>query len=105
VLTLLQLCQVFKTLGQPLLERLLQGFNISVMAYGQTGTGKTHSMAGPPGSGGLTGNNRGLIPRMMEDLMRKKENLELQGTYLLCAIQVRSRVISTTLTCQSQHIH
>ena len=70
--------QVYNQLGQGLLERLFQGYNISVLAYGQTGAGKTHTMTGPPGNG-ATGSNRGLIPRMMEELMRRKQNLELQG--------------------------
>eukprot|EP00959_Pyramimonas_sp_CCMP1952_P019961 421604-Pyramimonas_sp.AAC.1 len=70
--------QVYTRLGQGLLERLMQGYNISVLAYGQTGAGKTHTMTGPPGSA-ANGSARGLIPRLMEDLLRRKQNLELQG--------------------------
>ena len=70
--------QVYTRLGQGLLERLMQGYNISVLAYGQTGAGKTHTMTAPPGSA-ANGSARGLIPRLMEDLLRRKQNLELQG--------------------------
>jgi len=29
-------------------HQVLQGYNCTVFAYGQTGTGKTHTMEGPP---------------------------------------------------------
>ena len=32
----------------PLVHQVLQGYNCTVFAYGQTGTGKTHTMEGPP---------------------------------------------------------
>ena len=31
------------------IEGFLSGLNCNIMAYGQTGTGKTHTMFGPPG--------------------------------------------------------
>jgi hypothetical protein len=37
---------LFQTLGGSVLEWLLSGFNASVIAYGQVGTGKTHSLFG-----------------------------------------------------------
>lgn len=37
---------------RPIVESVLQGFNGTVFAYGQTGTGKTYTMEGPSGSGG-----------------------------------------------------
>lgn len=30
----------------PLIEEVLSGYNCTVFAYGQTGTGKTHTMVG-----------------------------------------------------------
>lgn len=39
-------CQqyVFETVGLPMCESVLQGFNSTVFAYGQTGAGKTYTM-------------------------------------------------------------
>eukprot|EP00947_MAST-08B_sp_MAST-8B-sp1_P001029 g1029.t1 len=37
---------VYEAVGQPLLSRLLQGYNGAVMSYGQTGSGKTYTMLG-----------------------------------------------------------
>ena len=39
---------VNKSVVSPLVHQVLQGYNCTVFAYGQTGTGKTHTMEGPP---------------------------------------------------------
>jgi kinesin family protein 3/17 len=41
----------------------LAGYNASIIAFGQTGAGKTHTMAGAP-----AGPDRGIIPRAIEDV-------------------------------------
>ena len=38
---------VFIEVGQPLVDAVVSGYNGTLMAYGQTGTGKTYSMYGP----------------------------------------------------------
>ena len=40
-----------------------QGYNAAIIAYGQTGTGKTFTM-----EGGSSGASRGIIPRAIEDV-------------------------------------
>lgn len=37
---------VYSTVVAPLIEEVLAGYNCTVFAYGQTGTGKTHTMVG-----------------------------------------------------------
>lgn len=37
---------VYKSVVNPLIEEVLQGYNCTVFAYGQTGTGKTYTMVG-----------------------------------------------------------
>ena len=53
--------QVFDKLGVDLVGWVLGGFNASVFAYGQTSSGKTHSMMGARDSEVL----QGLIPRVI----------------------------------------
>jgi len=53
--------QVFDNLGVDLVGWVLGGYNASVFAYGQTSSGKTHSMMGARDSEVL----RGLIPRII----------------------------------------
>jgi len=37
---------VFNQAALPIIESVLEGYNGTIFAYGQTGTGKTHTMAG-----------------------------------------------------------
>ena len=45
--------EVFEHVAKPLVASALGGTNVTMFAYGQTGTGKTYTMEGPGGSGGL----------------------------------------------------
>lgn len=38
--------EVYQSVVAPLIEEVLSGYNCTVFAYGQTGTGKTHTMVG-----------------------------------------------------------
>ncbi|XP_060116133.1 kinesin-like protein KIF23 isoform X1 [Heteronotia binoei] len=44
---------VFETVARPLVEDLIRGKNGLLFTYGVTGSGKTHTMTGSPGDGGL----------------------------------------------------
>ncbi|PHJ22273.1 kinesin motor domain-containing protein [Cystoisospora suis] len=44
--------QLFEKHVQPLVDEVLQGFNCTVFAYGQTGTGKTYTVEGAQGLNG-----------------------------------------------------
>ncbi|KAL3270565.1 hypothetical protein HHI36_021102 [Cryptolaemus montrouzieri] len=37
---------LYRVIAAPIVEKVLQGFNGTIFAYGQTGTGKTYTMAG-----------------------------------------------------------
>jgi len=49
-----------------------RGYNASIFAYGQTGTGKTHTMFGPDKKGA----DRGIIPRAVELLFYELNKME-----------------------------
>ena len=54
------------------LQSVIEGFNGTIFAYGQTGTGKTHTMVGQLGSAsGLEQEQRGIIPRSMQYLFER----------------------------------
>ncbi|KAJ1496267.1 Kif3b protein [Baffinella frigidus] len=60
---------VFEQTAQPIIDSVLTGYNGTVFAYGQTGTGKTHTMEGqwdPP-------EMRGIIPRAFCRIFEKIE--------------------------------
>lgn len=54
---------VYSSLAAPVAEAALGGFNGTVFAYGQTSSGKTHSMLG-------TGDDPGVTPRAIQHVLR-----------------------------------
>lgn len=45
--------EVYEEMVAPLLERLLEGFNLTIFAYGPTGSGKTFTTQGDEHSEGV----------------------------------------------------
>ncbi|KAL1755911.1 kinesin 2 [Schizophyllum commune] len=58
---------IYHEVVAPMLEEVLQGYNCTLFAYGQTGTGKTHTMQGDltPTPMGNPSSNAGMIPRVL----------------------------------------
>jgi len=56
-----------------LMEQLVSGFHVTVFAYGQTGTGKTHTMEGSGCDCAMQ--DRGIVARAVEDLFARIEAL------------------------------
>jgi len=64
---------VYRSVVEPLIGQVLQGYNCTVFAYGQTGTGKTYTMEGGEGrdSPGMTWEKdptSGIIPRALSQI-------------------------------------
>ncbi|XWS49832.1 hypothetical protein CRYUN_Cryun12cG0036800 [Craigia yunnanensis] len=58
--------RVYEVVAKPVVESVLDGYNGTVMAYGQTGTGKTYTL-GRLGEEDMT--DRGIMVRAMEDIL------------------------------------
>lgn len=54
---------IFTSVARPLADQVLNGYNATMLAYGATGTGKTHTMIGEKSVDGKSG---GIIPRTLE---------------------------------------
>lgn len=73
-----------KFIGSMVVENATEGYNTCLFAYGQTGSGKSFSMMG---SG--SGDNRGVIPRICQELFEKAESERLrQEGNTNCKIEV-----------------
>lgn len=65
---------VYDRLVEPIVDEVLQGYNCTVFAYGQTGTGKTHTMEGRRNDDIITeedrrlAENAGIIPRAVKQI-------------------------------------
>lgn len=55
----------------PTIKHLFNGFDITIFAYGVTGTGKTHTMRG-----GKSLADRGVIPRLLSSIYRRCRKIE-----------------------------
>ncbi|NWW47155.1 KIF14 protein, partial [Pedionomus torquatus] len=66
---------IYKTLAVPLVERAFEGYNTCLFAYGQTGSGKSYTMMG-------FDEDRGIIPRLCEDLFTRIAQTDKQQVIL-----------------------
>lgn len=69
--------EIFEEVGRPSIKACVAGYNGTVMCYGQTSTGKTHTIFGPniifdenPGNLEKVKEQRGLVPRVLEYLWK-----------------------------------
>lgn len=60
--------------ARPIVDKVLEGYNGTILAYGQTGAGKTYTMAGLPDSP----QTKGIIPNTFAHIFghiaKAKEN-------------------------------
>jgi kinesin family member 11 len=59
---------IFDEVVTPILDEVLSGFNCTIFAYGQTGTGKTYTMSGDITDMLPVPDNAGIIPRVLHSL-------------------------------------
>lgn len=65
---------IFEDVVAPILSEMLTGYNCTIFAYGQTGTGKTYTMSGDMTDNlGLLSDAAGIIPRVLSTLFQKLE--------------------------------
>ncbi|XP_072273234.1 kinesin-like protein KIF13A [Pyxicephalus adspersus] len=70
--------EVFKHLGDGVLDNIWHGYNVCIFAYGQTGSGKTFSMMG-------TDDQPGITPRICSALFNREsgvfETIRIEASY------------------------
>ncbi|KAK7512773.1 P-loop containing nucleoside triphosphate hydrolase protein [Phyllosticta citriasiana] len=66
--------ELFDEEVSPTVKHLFNGFDVTIFAYGVTGTGKTHTMRG-----GKSLADRGVIPRLLSSIYRRCRKLEKDG--------------------------
>lgn len=69
---------LFQATAEPLISRFLQGFNCTVLAYGQTSSGKTYSMTGIDLDADPSDphNGMGIIPRSVSSIFRRAKQIK-----------------------------
>ena len=66
---------IYATVGRDLVERVIEGYNATILAYGQTGSGKTYTMLGPEGARISSDRSElddalGVVPRACDQLFK-----------------------------------
>ena len=69
---------VYEKTAHQSVNSVLEGYNSTIFAYGQTGTGKTHTMEGFTYS--PNDSERGLVPRAVEEIFNNIENFSNSNT-------------------------
>ncbi|MCQ2815823.1 MAG: hypothetical protein MJ252_01015 [archaeon] len=73
--------QVFRETALPILESVMEGYNGTIFAYGQTGTGKTYTMEGDKDSE----IEKGVIPRVIDWIFANIKNYTNQQFLIRCS--------------------
>jgi kinesin family protein 3/17 len=89
---------LYENTAKPAVLSVLEGYNATMLAYGQTGTGKTYTMEGFKYSG--CDPQRGIVPRSMEQIFKYIEaGSNRNSTFMVRAsyLQIYNEVISDLL--------
>ena len=96
--------EVYSVSAKPAVNSVLEGYNSTIFAYGQTGTGKTFTMEGFTYD--QYDENRGIIPRTIEDIFTYIESNSNKDTKFIIRaayLQIYNEMISDLLKPNSQN--
>ncbi|CAD8077157.1 unnamed protein product [Paramecium sonneborni] len=97
--------EVYENTARNAVQSALQGFNATIMAYGQTGTGKTYTMEGFKYN--CIDPQRGIIPRAIEEIFKHISNGSNESTTFMVRVsylQIYNEVISDLLRSDRQNL-
>ena len=73
--------EIYDNCASHIIENVLEGYNGTIFAYGQTGTGKTHTMTGSE----TVDEEKGIMPRSFEDVFKRIEGDSQETQFLIRA--------------------
>ena len=89
---------VYESTARPAVQSVLEGYNATILAYGQTGTGKTFTMEGPP-------NNRGVNMRALRLLFDSRGDRAAAGdsfVFRLSMLEIYNETVRDLLTSDTE---
>ena len=95
--------QVYEYVGKRIVGDVMEGYNGTIFAYGQSGSGKTYTMYGPDIFDDMY---KGIIPRIVEDIFNYVENADdnIDFQFKLSVLEIYKEVMYDLLTQQSGDI-
>ena len=98
-----QQSQIYENVGKRIVGDVMEGYNGTIFAYGQSGSGKTYTMYGPDIFDDIY---KGIIPRIVEDIFnyveKADDNVDFQ--FKLSVLEIYKEVMYDLLTQQSSDI-
>ena len=95
--------QIYENVGKRIVDDVMEGYNGTIFAYGQSGSGKTYTMYGPDIFDDMY---KGIIPRIVEDIFnyveKADDNIDFQ--FKLSVLEIYKEVMYDLLTQQSGDI-
>ena len=86
---------MFRECAEEVLQSFIEGYNGTIMAYGQTGAGKTYTMFG----GHDSFEHRGIAPRLLSTLFEEIRKLpNVQPTFRVSYIEVYKEALADLLS-------
>jgi kinesin family protein 11 len=85
---------IFNSVVSPIVDEVLEGFNCTIFAYGQTGTGKTHTMEGDIHSE----ENAGIVPRSIKSILEKLDAKGVEYTVRVSFLELYNEELQDLLT-------
>ena len=91
--------QIYENVGKRIVGDVMEGYNGTIFAYGQSGSGKTYTMYGPDIFDDVY---KGIIPRIVEDIFnyveKADDNIDFQ--FKLSVLEIYKEVMYDLLTQQ-----
>ncbi|KAI9270989.1 hypothetical protein EDC94DRAFT_596739 [Helicostylum pulchrum] len=73
--------QVFKSVASNFVDRFIDGYNVTILAYGQTSSGKTYTMGtAMDEQSGSNPEQEGIIPRAMSALFHRLQDIQKESS-------------------------
>ena len=98
-----QQSQIYENVGKRIVGDVMEGYNGTIFAYGQSGSGKTYTMYGPDIYDDIY---KGIIPRIVEDIFnyveKADDNVDFQ--FKLSVLEIYKEVMYDLLSQQSGDI-
>ncbi|KAF8894637.1 kinesin 2 [Infundibulicybe gibba] len=93
---------IYHEVVSPMLEEVLMGYNCTLFAYGQTGTGKTYTMQGDltPTPMGNPSANAGMIPRVLFRLFHHLESSKADYSVKISYIELYNEELRDLLAAE-----
>ncbi|KAJ1488419.1 P-loop containing nucleoside triphosphate hydrolase protein [Baffinella frigidus] len=87
---------MYDNVVRPVVDEVLQGYNCTVFAYGQTGTGKTYTMEGgiDKASGTTIPPSAGVVPRAVAQVFKHLEENEVEYQVRISAVELYTEELS-----------